>query len=221
MVRTILTTSRSSLVNAGQSVIGSTQYQYLGNAPSTALASAEASRQITYRTAGTISHLYFRAVSNSTNGDSTVTVRKNNVDTSLTVTIPAGTNGTFTDLIHTVSVAPGDVLSYKSVSGGASGNYRFAIASVIFNPSSGNAVTKTVTQGFALTTASITNFLSISGYQQTLPTIEADAEQTMKKAGTAKNAFIHVSANSRTTPTTFTLRKNGVDTVYYFHIWKR
>lgn len=61
--------------------------------------------------AGTWSGLsvYVRTANGS--GDSTFTVRKNGVDTGLTVTVPQSTTGLFQDLTNSVSVSVGDLIS--------------------------------------------------------------------------------------------------------------
>jgi len=61
-------------------------------------------------------------------GSLTLTVRKNGVDTTLTITIPANqAAGTFTDTTHTVSFAAGDLISLKGVNA-ATGNSAALVA---------------------------------------------------------------------------------------------
>ena len=210
MVRSALTITRTGIANSNNTTAGGTSYAYIGMGGMSTLSGAEVNRQITYRTAGTISRLYVMALNNTTTASSTVTVRKNGADTLMTVTIPAGTNTTIEDSIHSETIASGDRLSAKIVSGGT-GTFRLAICSVIFNATN-NCVVKIVSQAFNLTSASSVVFVPVTGYSATLTTTESDVQHTIKKPGTAKNAYIYVSANARTTDTTFILRKNQTDT---------
>lgn len=61
-------------------------------------------------------------------GSLTLTVRKNGVDTTLTITIPANqAAGTFADTTHTVSFVAGDLISLKGVNA-ATGNSAALVA---------------------------------------------------------------------------------------------
>lgn len=53
-------------------------------------------------------------------GSLVVTVRINGVDTALTLTIPAGgAAGTYSDIVHSISLTAGDVISYKATNNDA------------------------------------------------------------------------------------------------------
>src|SRR3972149_2162287 len=74
---------------------------------------AEASTQVIYRTAGTLSKLF--VVVASTGGSwqaTTVKIRKNGADGNMSVSIPADTSGIFEDNSNTDTVAAGDTLDY-------------------------------------------------------------------------------------------------------------
>jgi hypothetical protein len=72
--------------------------------------------------AGTISRLRINVVTNTATYSSTCTVRKNGVDTSLALTIPASTTGVFVNTADSVSVIAGDTTVLKVASGAGSGN---------------------------------------------------------------------------------------------------
>lgn len=76
--------------------------------------SDESSATMVMPYAGVISHLYFDIVDSTSTGPTTFTVRKNSVDTSLVVTIPAATSGITSNLVNTVTVVAGDRISIKS-----------------------------------------------------------------------------------------------------------
>lgn len=68
------------------------------------------------------SNLQARISSNTIDsGNTTITLRKNGVDTSLSVVIPATNTGLFTDLADTVTVVDTDTVNYEWVLSGSSG----------------------------------------------------------------------------------------------------
>ena len=62
-----------------------------------------------------------------------------------------------------------------------------------------------------LVTASTTGYISLSGIDSTVQSTEANAEVEFKKAGSIKFLGINVSVNSRTTTTTYRVRKNAAN----------
>ena len=73
-----------------------------------------------------------RLINNTINtGTSTFTLRKNGVDTALSVSIPAGNNGTFTDTTDTVTVGPNDDICYKFTISGSTGTLGLTWASLV------------------------------------------------------------------------------------------
>ena len=210
MPKTLLASLRGEQ-NTAITTNGTTQYWHLAN---TTLSqnNTEINRQITYRTAGTLSSLYVRVVANSTTGSSTLRVRKNAANGTLVVTIGAGATGVFEDTTHTDTVAAGDELCYQTVTG-AGGTLTLAIVSVVFNPTSSTIYsTRYTSEGYSIADSSTTAYLQIAGDRSVPGVTEDESESTLKVAGTAKNAFLYVSANSRLNDTIFTLRKNRTNT---------
>lgn len=62
---------------------------------------------------GHVRDLNVRVRTNTSNASSVFTLYKNGVATALTVTIPAGTTGLFSDTTHQVTIAPTDQLHYR------------------------------------------------------------------------------------------------------------
>lgn len=81
----------------------------------------ETFRQYRMPRAATIRKLWLYVSSNTINGNSVVTIRKNGVATSITVTIGVGLTGEFSDLVHSVDFAEGDKLSFELTIGGDAG----------------------------------------------------------------------------------------------------
>jgi hypothetical protein len=212
MVKTILSAARGNS-GSGTVAAGATGYFWPGTS-SMQTSPTETSREVTWRTPGTISKLYFRIVVNSSTAPSTLRLRKNGADSGMGQSIPAGTTGFFEDTVNTVTVSAGDKLAYQLICG-AGGAISCSLISVIFDAST-NCVNRLVCEGYGVNTASVTHFLPIVGDRSGTTAVEANTENIIKISGIIKNAFLNVATNARTTNTIYTLRKNGVDTAITF-----
>lgn len=206
MVKTILSSSHSNS-EAGTTAAGATEFWLFGYA-SFEKNATESTREIIYRAPGTLSKLYVRVNTNSTSASSTVTIRKNAADTALSVTIGAAATGEFEDA-DSVTVAAGDKLCIKTVSGGT-GTFTMTIVSCIWDATT-NCSVRYVAKGYTITSTTL-NFLPIVGDRSGTTGTEANVENTIKTAGTVKNAAIFVSSNARPNNTPFVVRKNRADT---------
>lgn len=77
--------------------------------------------QFVFPFAATISNLYVNVTGNSSSSGTTSTITINNVSSALTVTIPAGTTGVFSDTTHSVMVSAGNTLLLVSNQSGGMG----------------------------------------------------------------------------------------------------
>lgn len=179
--------------------------------------STEASRASRFRTAGTISKLYVVVSANTTTGGSnSVTVRNNAADTSMTVAIGTGATGAFEDVANTASIAAGNDMAYKVITG-SGGTMTFRVKSVIFEPTDGaKTVTVFVAGNTNITTASVTRFLRL--VSSITETTEANTQYKTRTAGTLKNLAIRTATNSRTTTTTWRSRKNTANGALVYSI---
>jgi hypothetical protein len=100
-----------------------------------ASSATEGSRQSVIPLAGTIKNFYV-VTGNAQPGDGalTITLRKNGVDTAVTITIAAGAaSNVFTDLTHSFTVVAGDLLSIKFVNASASASAQIGGYAVEFD----------------------------------------------------------------------------------------
>jgi len=81
--------------------------------------------------AGTLRNLYVRASFNNLNGTTTITIMLNGVATSLQVVLAAG-GLSGSDTTHTVTIAAGDQISIRVVTGGSSGEIDNLITAMEF-----------------------------------------------------------------------------------------
>ena len=168
-------------------------------------------------TATTLS--YFRVVvgENTIDADTTYMLRKNGMDTELTVTVPANETGAFEDTSHTVDFIPGDYLSYQAVAGSSGGtNARIYCCSVQVKSSS---ITRQV--GFGLVTprhrqfSGTMRYYPIEGGNRTEPPgeqEEADVQIAAQIHTTIRNIGVRIYTNNLNGEAIFTLRVNGRDT---------
>lgn len=188
---------------------GATQYWPLGISGISA-STVETNKQIIYRTPGVLSNLYIRVTANTTSIASSVFVRNNAANTAMTVSIPIATSGVFEDTTHTATIAAGDKLDYRSISGGT-GTMSFSIMSAIFA-----ATTDTVSRTMAGQASSAYTVDSTTRYAQLVSTMSGslsvesiNAQTRITKAGIMRNLAIYVTANARLTTTTVRFRINA------------
>jgi hypothetical protein len=169
--------------------------------------SAEAPTQIAYRTAGVASSLYIRISANSVSATSTLNIRKNGADSSVTLSIGSNATGEFEDTLNTESIASGDLLNYKLVTGGSGTSLTPRAISSIFNANGILAKRMSWFQGSGAFSPG-TAYANLVG--DVITSLESRTLYKIGSSGTLKNLFVNITANSRTSTTTFGTRKNSV-----------
>lgn len=207
MGKVILTTNAATATTTANT---SNNFFVLGNGW-TVRRAVEATSQVIFRTAGTLSKLYARVTANSNVGSVAFKTRKNAANGNQTVTIGAAATGVFEDATNTDTVAAGDKFNYQSPTGGATGTMTYNLMSCIFD-STTNYVSKLVCDGQGLPTASTTYYFPLSGQVSGVTSTEANTQNKVKKAGTLKNFCVSANVNGRTTDTIATMRIGGADT---------
>lgn len=169
----------------------------------------EANSQITYRTAGTLSNLYVRVSSNSLTAATTIGTRVNGINGNQSVSFASSTTGSAEDTTNTDAISAGDEVNYSVAVGATGTSISFRVIQTLF-AASANTVIKHAAHGTVnITTASQTLFGILAGWLR-ISSTEAFAQFNVNSVGTLKNLFVYVSANARTTTTTFGTRINGV-----------
>jgi hypothetical protein len=85
------------------------------------LAGTEAPCQLKARFPMTVTNLECRVNTNTATSDGTLTFRKTAADTALTLTITAGITGLFEDAANSVTIATGDLINFRLVTGATNG----------------------------------------------------------------------------------------------------
>jgi hypothetical protein len=166
--------------------------------------------------AGVVSRFHFSLYANSINNTLVVTLRKNGVDTSMTMSIATTQTGSFEDATHTETVASGDFLVAKTApAAGSTGIATITYIYCLFTPTDTNQCVSTLCisnpTGLAGHTGASTRYYQpTNGWWETTLTTEATAQLKMQYSGTLKNMTTYLFSNSRTTTTTAEIRKGGV-----------
>jgi hypothetical protein len=176
--------------------------------------STESQMQVRIPKAGYLKYGVIRITSNTRNGSTVYTLRKNSADTAMVITVPTTTSGVFKDTTNFVSIAANDLVVWKSVLGGTTGTV---------TPQSMHIEYETSTDEFITVTESAVSYtytVSVAGtYYAFLGGTSAQAlteAQSKIKFGiadhNANNMRVYVITNARAVISTVTLRKNGADT---------
>jgi hypothetical protein len=179
---------------------------------------ANATESLTYlpvRDAGTIKSLYVHLSANGIAANTTFTVRKNVADTSMTVTYSSSQTGQKQDTTNTATVADGDEIDVKCVTGDPAGSgttLTLQVVAVEFVPDASECLSANGSfgAGTAFSTASTTRYMAANGSYSHEST-ESYAQTKVNQSCNLKDLWVHVSANARTTDTVFRTRVNGAN----------
>lgn len=202
--------AKSLVLNTGNIATiaaSATVYGFISNGSETH--DTEADRDYPIREALTVSRLNVRIRSND-RGASSVTFRKNGADQSLAVSIGASTTGYFEDVSNSVSLTAGDKINYKLVTGAGGTSYFIMGVGVMFEASGGKTIMVYTSSEMSTASASSTNRCTINP-GTSIVSSETNTPFIMRMIGTARNLFICVMANARTTTTTYRVRKNSAN----------
>lgn|SRR3990167_1218419 len=186
---------------------GATQYHRAAIAPATPDAT-ENVVQILFRTAGTFSNLYINVLTND-RAASTLRTRVNAGNGNQVVTITGSTTGKFEDTSNTDTVTAGQEWATEIVGGAGGTTFTYSVVQLLFAASS-NTVARYSCAAVANTSNSATRYSLLSG-PGTLITTEAQAELRFVGSATLKNMAVNVTANARTSTTTFRSRINAAN----------
>ena len=208
MVKTLLVSTANS--DADDSITGYGTFGMAHMSPffEPSSGASEASREIVCRAAGTLSDFEMDVVSNGRSTSSSQTVRKNGANTSITVSIGAGTTGNLKDASNTASISAGDTFCYSRIHGSGGGTLDIQCTTLTLD-TTGDPVTHTTTSSKQLTSfnnASVYSPIAGATYDRTT---ESDVEIPMSVAGSISNLHCGINANARTSTTTFVSRING------------
>jgi hypothetical protein len=171
----------------------------------------EANTQITYNNPGRLSNLTMGVFSNTVTAASTIRTRKNGANGSQSISVGSSATGLFQDTTNSDTVAATDKINYQLVVGGTGTSITVRFAATNFTATTGTVIhyAAASSAGIAYTTASATRYELPAPALSGAITTETDVKIKIKQVATWRNLYAYVSANTWTTATTITSRKNA------------
>lgn len=180
-----------------------------------------ANSQSTWRTAGTLSNMYYGVYLNTVTATSTYTLQVGGSNVNQAVSFASSTTGSAEDKINTDAISSGNLVNVKLVVGGTGTSLTSAVSAIDFQ-TAGLAFSQTgfSTPVFAPATASTSFFFSFGGANTvTSPQTEAQGQKKVYSATTLQNMDAYSSSNSRASSTTTIVTRiagvNGNLTISY------
>jgi hypothetical protein len=176
----------------------------------------EAQAETLVRDAGVFSNLWVNANQNDINASpsATFTLRKSRADTTLIVSYGANETGIKEDTVNTVTFAATDEIDWEATASAVGGAHTIAlrVAGVQFAPTvAGDSVQLlAATNTLNFSTASASNYFVPCGASGTQAT-ENNTKYRVRATFTASDFYVFVSANARTTDSTYRTRKDGAN----------
>jgi len=176
--------------------------------------SQEQSAEFPVREAGVFSNFFvYVSANDTTTVSSTVKLRKNGANTAILVTIASGATGVFEDTTNTASCTNTDevVYEFNVPNETVAAAVTIKTTSIEFaTTATGNCLSIMGTAGaVGSSIASQISYSHLSGSCSIVDTNSALSKYRIRQAFTSRNLFVRVSANGRTTDTTFRTEKNG------------
>lgn len=173
--------------------------------------STENDRKVRFNSAGVLSGLYCRVITNTKAVTNTYRTRIAGANGNQSVSIGAGATGEFEDTTNTDSISTNTDVNFQMTSSSGSNSLVIHTSRVLFASSSntysfGNSI---ITAGLNFSTASSTSYYPIIG--NSINATEANASQKINTAGILKHLYVYIESNSRTTTTTFGTRIAGAN----------
>lgn len=196
---------RTGKIATGQAA-STTSYYLAGSGPNLTASATESTRQVTVRTAGTVSKLAIMVVAND-RAASTLRLRKNTANGNQSASITASTTGTFEDAVNTDALVATDVFNYQLVTGAGGSIFNFNAISHLFDSGTNTSQRMVVHINGAIGN---NEPFPLAGIQAASP-IAGNQLKIYGNGGTFKNLAVLVSANTRDADCTVTLQKGGVN----------
>lgn len=185
---------------------GETKFLFFGNSY-LAGNTTESNRQVTVRTACTVSNLKVKVPVNSlSTATTTIRIRINGANGNQVVSFAAGVTGTAEDAVNTDSITAGQLVCFSEVAA-AGGSGQIDIFNLTTLVESVDGVLLNTFSGLSKATDSSSSYYAPTG----LGTGGSATENNYSKVsinGTAQNLQTNISSNPRSTTSTIRFRKN-------------
>lgn len=174
--------------------------------------STESFRAAMVRAPGTYDYLTVMVSANSLSGTIVIGSRVNSAAGNQTLTVSAGTTGTFQDTTHNDALSAGQTFDYEAVGAVGTGTATFQHFSMRFAATTNSAMKYGCGNGQVYATASSTYYSPIAGHNPAESgSGEANYQQKFLTSATLRNAQAIATVNARTTDTVIRSRIGGAN----------
>jgi hypothetical protein len=170
----------------------------------------EADAQCKVAVAFTVTYLFVKVSANQLIGGTTITTRKNGVNGNLSVSIAAGTTGSFEDTSDSDSLVSGDNYNYQTVTGGIGGSITLSFA-VVFDNQSTETTVKNELSLSTLSPPEPTDFYGIVQNSILSNNTELNTQYLIRFACSWFQLDVRISSNTLTSASTVNSRINGLN----------
>lgn len=193
--------------NTGTIGASTTTYPTLGGSAANTEAT-EVKARVPFRAAGVFTRLYC-LISANNRGATTLTLRINGADGTNTLSIGDSTTGEFEDTTHSDTIASGDQVNLKIITG-AGGSFFIPIYfNILFAANVSTYRIYTTRNDTAFSTTSTSFYQYLTGRISNVNTTEAPTQFKFKTVASINNLAVYVSANTSTQAVNVFVQKNG------------
>jgi len=173
----------------------------------------EAICQSIIRNVGTFSFGGCYIAQNDVSSASTIALRVNGVNSALSISITGNTTGSFVDEVNSVAVSAGQLVNWiitvPAVAGAHTILYTAAFCRFLATTDTSQRLDSMNTAGATYGSTTL-NYIAHAAATD-FGTTEANVQHTYRSAGTLKNGYAYLSANTRNSTTTITSRIGGAN----------
>lgn len=197
-----------SLVSSNN-IVFAVGISYLGLGNCHSLSSAtEADVQITHHVPGILSNLWVFVSANSQTTTVTIRTRKNAGNGAQAISVLTTATGEFEDTTNTDIVSDTEKWNYQVDASAGANTITIKMMSILFAANTTTSERLACVGSTTFASASVSSFMQLCGLLTTFNSTENRSESRFNTSGSLKNLFVYISANARTTATTFRTRKN-------------
>lgn len=176
------------------------------------ITTVEATCEHTIKVAGIAKNAYLSVFSNARVNDTTFILRKNRVDTAISLNVPAGATGPYTDTTNQISYSVDDEIDWRIATGSGAQTLNMGCLALEYE-TTGETFIDGGTMGTSDLTIgpSVTEYYTLGGGLMEGISSESDAQVVTRLDTRLKLLTVYARLNTLTATSTVTLRKNGAD----------
>lgn len=200
------------------SIASTTEYLFIAGDRASVEDTESDARQVV-RVAGTAKNAFLYVPTNGRTNNTVFTLRKNGVNTSVTITVGSGATGFFEDTVNTASFAVGDMISWGILKGSGTSTLDIETLAIDYETTTDGAIMAgTIGSGADIGLSSGTTTYMACGGGMKLDATELNHSMKARDIFTMSNLTVIVPSNSINNTTTIRLRKNGANSAIFITV---